>query len=70
MSSKRYKQALEARNDGEAVSLRDGINALGKFPRAKFDESVDLAVNLNVNPRHADQMVRGATTGPTEGAIW
>jgi large subunit ribosomal protein L1 len=32
--------------------------------RAKFDESVDLAIRLNVNPRHADQMVRGACVLP------
>ena len=43
MPSKRYKQAFEARNGGEHVSLVDAIAALAKFPRAKFDESVDLA---------------------------
>ena len=46
MPSKRYKQALEARNGGETVSLKDAIDALGKFPRAKFDESVDLSLRL------------------------
>ena len=64
MQSKRYKQALEARNDGETVSLRDGISALGNFPRAKFDESVDLALRLEVDPKHSDQMVRGTVVLP------
>ncbi len=64
MPSKRYKQALEARNDGTTVSLRDGINALGKFPRAKFDESVDIALRLGLDPKHSDQMVRGTVALP------
>ena len=58
MPSKRYKQALEARNGGETVSLKDAVDALGKFPRAKFDESVDLSLRLGVDPKHSDQMVR------------
>ena len=64
MPSKRYKQALEARNDGTTVSLRDGINALGEFPRAKFDESVDIALRLGLDPKHSDQMVRGTVALP------
>lgn len=64
MPSKRYKQAFEARNGGEAFSLKDAIIALGKFPRAKFDESVDLALRLGVDPKHSDQMVRGTVALP------
>ena len=64
MPSKRYKQALEARNGGETVSLKDAIDALGKFPRAKFDESVDLSLRLGVDPKHSDQMVRGTVALP------
>ena len=48
MPSKRYKQALEAER-WETVSLKDAIDALGKFPRAKFDESVDLSLRLGVD---------------------
>ena len=51
MPSKRYKQALEARNGGETVSLKDAVDALGKFPRTKFDESVDLSLRLGVDPK-------------------
>jgi large subunit ribosomal protein L1 len=43
---------------GEALAL------LETLPKAKFDESVDCAVRLNVNPRHADQMVRGTVVLP------
>ncbi len=64
MPSKRYKQAFEARNGGEHVSLVDAIAALAKFPRAKFDESVDLAMRLGVDPKHSDQMVRGTVALP------
>ena len=64
MPSKRYKQAFEARNGGETVSLMDAIATLGKFPRAKFDESVDLAMRLGVDPKHSDQMVRGTVALP------
>ena len=64
MQSKRYKQAFEARNGGEAVSLTDAISVLGKFPRAKFDESVDLALRLGVDSKHSDQMVRGTVALP------
>ena len=64
MPSKRYKQALEARNGGETVSLKDAVDALGKFPRTKFDESVDLSLRLGVDPKHSDQMVRGTVALP------
>ncbi len=64
MPSKRYKQAHEARDSNGAVSLKDGINALGKFPRAKFDESVDIALRLGLDPKHSDQMVRGTVALP------
>ena len=64
MPSKRYKQAFEARNGGEHVSLIDAIDVLVKFPRAKFDETVDLAMRLGVDPKHSDQMVRGTVALP------
>ena len=61
---KNMRDAL-ARIDREArYSLTDGVELIKAIAFAKFDESVDLAVNLNVNPRHADQMVRGACVLP------
>lgn len=64
MPSKRYNQAFDARNGGESLSLMDAVVALGKFPHAKFDESVDLAMRLGVDPKHSDQMVRGTVALP------
>lgn len=44
--------------------IEDALELLGKVATAKFDESVDIAVRLGVNPRQADQMVRGAVSLP------
>jgi large subunit ribosomal protein L1 len=47
-----------------AYPLREAVELLKAGPPAKFDESVDLAVNLGVDPKHADQMVRGGLVLP------
>ncbi len=44
--------------------MEDAIAVIEKFPKATLDESVDLAINLAVDPKHADQMVRGAIVLP------
>jgi len=48
----------------QAVGLNEAIDAVLAQPAAKFDESVDVAVKLGVDPRHADQMVRGSISLP------
>ena len=58
MPSKRYKKALETANGDATCSLPDAFSILAGFPKAKFDESVEMAFRLGVNPKHADQMVR------------
>lgn len=63
-SNKRYKAALERIDRDELYSLSAAIDILSTLPTAKFDESVDLAINLGVDPKHADQMVRGAIVLP------
>ncbi|WP_130469948.1 50S ribosomal protein L1 [Candidatus Magnetaquicoccus inordinatus] len=45
-------------------SLVDGVHDLKLYANAKFDETVDIAVNLGVDPRHADQMIRGTVGLP------
>ena len=45
-------------------SVDDAIAALVKKSKVKFDETVEIAMNLNVDPRHADQMVRGVVSLP------
>jgi large subunit ribosomal protein L1 len=62
--SKRMTQALQAVDRERNYPLRDAVELLKGTPNAKFDESVDLAVNLGVDPKHADQMVRGGLVLP------
>ncbi len=61
--SKRMKASREVVAEG-AVNLVDAVSAVSAQPKAKFDESVDVAVKLGVDPRHADQMVRGSISLP------
>lgn len=61
---KNYRTAKESIDRNAEMSLDDAMQTLDNFPKAKFDESVDCAVRLNVNPRHADQMVRGTVVLP------
>ncbi len=62
--SKRYKKAAESIDSDKLYTLEDAIAVIEKFPKATLDESVDLAINLAVDPKHADQMVRGAIVLP------
>jgi len=62
--SKRYKALVEKVDSTKEYALNDAIALLKDLKSAKFDESIDLALNLNVDPRHADQMIRGAVVLP------
>jgi len=62
--SKRYKASLENLDRGKLYGLGEALEVIASFPVAKFDESVDIAINLGVDPKHADQMVRGALVLP------
>jgi len=62
--AKHYVKAVAAREEGKTYSLEEAIGLAKRVAWAKFDESVDLAVRLGVNPKHADQMVRGAVLLP------
>src|SRR6185437_9418048 len=58
-------KAAEALFDREkAYSVEEALGILKKLPSAKFDESVDMSLRLGVDPKHADQMVRGAIVLP------
>lgn len=48
----------------QEYSISEAVEILGKLPKAKFDETVDMALRLNVNPKYADQMVRGTVVLP------
>ncbi len=62
--SKRYKAAFEQIDRSKLYALGEAVDVLAGFPAAKFDESVEVAINLGVDPKHADQMVRGAIVLP------
>jgi large subunit ribosomal protein L1 len=64
-AKKRYKAALEKIDRDKLYPLVEAVELLMTLPPAKFDESVDLAINLGVDPKHADQMVRGAIVLPS-----
>ena len=61
---KRYRAAREQVQEGAKYPLEEALELVRNTATAKFDESVDLAVRLGVNPRQADQMVRGAVSLP------
>jgi large subunit ribosomal protein L1 len=64
MPSKRFKKALEVVDATKTYPLKDAVGVLAKFPKAKFNESVDLAFRLGVDPKQSDQMVRGTVPLP------
>lgn len=61
---KRRRLALEKPEQGRSYTLEEACFLVKEVSYAKFDESVDVAVRLGVNPKHADQMVRGAVVLP------
>jgi large subunit ribosomal protein L1 len=64
MPSKRYNSASGAIDRARLYPLDEAIGVLKGADSTKFDESVDIAINLGVDPKHADQMVRGAIVLP------
>ncbi len=62
--SKRYRQAREGVDSDKLYTLEDALKRVKETPAAKFDETVDIAINLGVDPKHADQMIRGAIVLP------
>jgi large subunit ribosomal protein L1 len=62
--SKRYKALVEKYDVEKEFDLNSGIETVKSLTSAKFDESVEVSLRLGVDPRHADQMVRGAVVLP------
>lgn len=62
--SKRFKKALEAVDAKKSYPLKEAVGVLAKFPKAKFNETIDLAFRLGVDPKQSDQMVRGTVPLP------
>jgi large subunit ribosomal protein L1 len=61
---KKYAAALSKIEEGKRYTVEAGFSLLTEIAYAKFDETVDVAFNLGVDPKHADQMVRGALALP------
>jgi len=62
--SKRYRSAVKAADLTKEYPLKEAVEILSKFPKAKFDETVELSFRLGVDPAQGDQMVRGTTPLP------
>jgi large subunit ribosomal protein L1 len=62
--AKKHKEARSKVDRTKNYQLNDALDVIKEASFAKFDETVDLAVRLGVDPRHADQMVRGAVVLP------
>lgn len=64
MAGKRYTQLLEKVDVIKQYTIAEFASLIKELKSAKFDETIEIAMNLNVDPRHADQMVRGAIVLP------
>ncbi|MCH9812423.1 MAG: 50S ribosomal protein L1 [Epsilonproteobacteria bacterium] len=62
--SKRYKDLIEKLENEKVYSATDAIETVKGLASAKFDETVEISMKLNVDPKHADQMVRGSVVLP------
>jgi large subunit ribosomal protein L1 len=61
---KNYKQAKEKVGKGKSYELGEAVSKIKEYTFAKFDETVEMSLRLGVDPKHADQMVRGTTLLP------
>ena len=61
---KRFKAAAETVDREKLYGIEEAVKLVKAAARAKFDETIEVALNLGVDPRHADQMVRGVVNLP------
>jgi large subunit ribosomal protein L1 len=62
--SKRKEALLKKIDKNKSYSIDEAVEKIKDLKSAKFDETVEVALNLNVDPRHADQMIRGSVVLP------
>ncbi|MBN1348911.1 50S ribosomal protein L1 [candidate division KSB1 bacterium] len=62
--SRRYKEIASKIDKNDSYALNEAIAKAKEFASAKFDEALDVSLRLGVNPRHADQMIRGRVALP------
>jgi large subunit ribosomal protein L1 len=63
--SKRFKKAVEGVDVNKAYVVDEAVKLIKSRATAKFDETIEISMNLGVDPRHADQMVRGVVALPS-----
>lgn len=63
-NTKRFAELLKKVDSNKIYNLDEAISTVKTLASAKFDETVEMALKLNVDPRHADQMVRGSVVLP------
>lgn len=64
LHSNRYNEGVKDLDPAEKYEIDKAIEILNNFPQCNFDETVDLSINLNVNPKKSDQLVRGTVVLP------
>jgi large subunit ribosomal protein L1 len=64
MASKRYREAQSMIDKTKRYELEEALNFLKSFPKTKFDETVEVHMNLGVDPRKADQQIRNSLVLP------
>jgi len=62
--SKRYREALKLTDEKKVYSLKEAVAQLKEMPATKFNQTVDLAFYLNIDPKKSDQLVRGTVSLP------
>jgi large subunit ribosomal protein L1 len=62
--SKRIKEISKSLDKTKVYSLKEAVDLLKQLPKVKFDESVDLHLHLNIDPKQSDQLVRGTVVLP------
>jgi large subunit ribosomal protein L1 len=62
--TKKKKEILKSLKPGQVYSLSEGVKLLKGFASKKFNEAIDVAINLGIDAKKSDQMVRGATSLP------
>jgi len=63
-TTKRFAKAREGIDSTKSYSVEEAVKLVKERAKAKFDETIEVAINLGVDPRHADQMVRGVVSLP------
>ncbi len=64
MKGKRYKNIKKSFGDKSSYNIEDAVSLIKGSQKVKFDETIDIAVNLGIDPKHSDQIVKGVVKLP------